>query len=174
MKSRCFVLLNLQGADGRARSTWVHAGRPPLADNGEQTRFRDLQPAGLIFAFFFLFQPFSLVRHHAPTAGQIEVRSSKHVIGYLGGVTAALIGPSPTFISTGQHHGGLSPGRILSSIHFCTFLLGRSASVRTFVYFSGNSCNPDTALVCRNLSTPAPEFEEVSRASPGPNEPEEC
>jgi hypothetical protein len=33
-----------------------------------------------IFGFFLLFQRFSLARHHAPTAGQIEVRSSKQVI----------------------------------------------------------------------------------------------
>jgi hypothetical protein len=52
----------------------------------------------------FLFQRFSLMPHHAPTAGQIEVRYSKHIIGYLSGVTPALVGLLPTFVSTVQHH----------------------------------------------------------------------
>jgi hypothetical protein len=49
---------------------------------------------------------FSLVRHHAPTAGRIEVRSSKHVIGCLSGVTPALIGPWPTLVSTVRNRHG--------------------------------------------------------------------
>jgi hypothetical protein len=49
---------------------------------------------------FFLFEQLSLLGHRAPMAGQIEVRSSKHVIGYLSGITPALIGPLPTFVST--------------------------------------------------------------------------
>jgi hypothetical protein len=52
----------------------------------------------------FPFQRFSFVRHLAPTAGQIEVRYSKHIIGCLSGATAALVGPLPTFVSTVQHH----------------------------------------------------------------------
>jgi hypothetical protein len=47
---------------------------------------------------------FSLVRHHTPTAGQIEVGSSKHIVSYLSGVALALIGPLPTFVSTVQHN----------------------------------------------------------------------
>jgi hypothetical protein len=62
----------------------------------------------LLFGFFFLFQRFSLVRHHSPTASQIEVRSSKDVIGYLSSVMPALIGPLSAFVSTVQlriaHH----------------------------------------------------------------------
>jgi hypothetical protein len=49
-----------------------------------------------------------LVRHHSPTASQIEVRSSKDVIGYLSSVMPALIGPLSAFVSTVQlriaHH----------------------------------------------------------------------
>jgi len=52
----------------------------------------------------FPFQRFSFVRHDAPTAGQIEVRYSKHIIGYLSGATAALVCPLPTLVSTVQHH----------------------------------------------------------------------
>jgi hypothetical protein len=75
--------------------------RRPLTDNGEQTRLRGLQPISLLFlSFFFLFQRFSLVRHHAPTAGQIEIHSSKHVISYLSGVTPALHRP---FVGIRQH-----------------------------------------------------------------------
>jgi hypothetical protein len=40
------------------------------------------------------------VRHLAPTAGQIEVRYSKHIIGCLSGATAALVGP---FADIRQH-----------------------------------------------------------------------
>jgi hypothetical protein len=57
------------------------------------------KPPGF-FGFFFLFQRFSLVRHHAPTASQIEVGSSKDVIGYLSSVMPALIGPLSAFVST--------------------------------------------------------------------------
>ena len=60
---------------------------------------------------FFLFEQFSLLGHGAPMAGQIEVRSSKHVIGYLSGITPALIGPLPTFVSTVQYHGQEAPKR---------------------------------------------------------------
>jgi hypothetical protein len=52
----------------------------------------------------FPFQRFSFVRHLAPTASQIEVRYSKHIIGCLSGATAALVGSLPTFVSTVQHH----------------------------------------------------------------------
>jgi hypothetical protein len=53
---------------------------------------------------------FTLVRYLAPKAGQIDVRSSKHVIGYdLSSITPALVGPLPTFVSAAQHHGGSSP-----------------------------------------------------------------
>jgi hypothetical protein len=44
------------------------------------------------------------VRHLAPTAGQIEVRYSKNIIGCSSGAKAALVGPLPTFVSTVQHH----------------------------------------------------------------------
>jgi hypothetical protein len=109
--------------------------RRPLTDNGEQIRLRGLQPISLLFlSFFFLFQRFSLVRHHAPTAGQIEIRSSKHVIGYLSGVTPALVGPLPTFVSTVQHRGGSSPqGRTLTGIMFARF--ATKAGVRIHLPF---------------------------------------
>jgi hypothetical protein len=61
------------------------------------------------FGSFFLFKRSGLVRHHAPTASQIEVRSSKDVIGYLSSVTPALLGPSLALVSTVEHHGGSSP-----------------------------------------------------------------
>jgi hypothetical protein len=83
--------------------------RRPLTDKGKQIPLHEVQPTNLLFSFFFLFEQFSFVRHHAPTAGQIEVRFSKHVISYLSGVTPALVGPFPTFVSTVQHHGGSSP-----------------------------------------------------------------
>ena len=51
----------------------------------------------------FSFQRFSFVRHLAPTAGQIEVRYPKQIIGCLNGATAALVGPLQTFVSTAQH-----------------------------------------------------------------------
>ena len=51
----------------------------------------------------FPFQRFSFVRHLAPTAGQIEVRYPKQIIGCLNGATAALVGPLQTFVSTAQH-----------------------------------------------------------------------
>jgi len=41
----------------------------------------------------------------SPTAGQIEVRTSKHVI-YSGGITSALVGPLPTVVCTAQHVAG--------------------------------------------------------------------
>jgi hypothetical protein len=63
------------------------------------------------FGSFFLFPRSSLLRHHAPTASQVEVRSSKHVIGYFSSGTPALVGPSPALVSTVQHHGGSSPRR---------------------------------------------------------------
>jgi hypothetical protein len=88
----------------------------------------------LLFAFFFfLFQQFSFVRQHAPTAGQIEVRFSKNVIGYLSGVTPpALVGPFPTFVSTVQHHDGSSP----TPIHVCTFReQGRESAVSFRLFF---------------------------------------
>src|SRR6266566_8849823 len=96
-------------------------GSAPTRDNGKVnsdrplergSRLRDLQPTSLLFGFFFLFQRFSLVRHHSPTASQIEVRSSKDVIGYLSSVMPALIGPLSAFVSTVQHHGGSPPGRL--------------------------------------------------------------
>jgi hypothetical protein len=68
----------------------------PSRGNSE---LRDSQPNGLLFGFP---QQISLVRHHAPTAGQIEVRSSKHVISYLTGVTPTFVGLSPKFVSTVQ------------------------------------------------------------------------
>jgi hypothetical protein len=49
-------------------------------------------------------------------AGQIEVRFSKHVISYLSGVTQALVGPFPTFVSMVQHHGGSSPASIFARL----------------------------------------------------------
>jgi hypothetical protein len=52
----------------------------------------------------FPFQRFSFVRHLAPTAGQIQIRYSKHIIGCLSGAMATLVGPLPTFVSTVQHH----------------------------------------------------------------------
>jgi hypothetical protein len=52
----------------------------------------------------FPFQRFSFVRHLAPTAGQIEVRYSKHIICFLSGAMATLVLPLPTFVSTVQHH----------------------------------------------------------------------
>jgi len=64
------------------------------------------------FGFFFLFQRFSLLRYRPPTASQIEVRSSKDVIGYLSSVMPALIGPLSAFVSTVEHHGGSPPGRL--------------------------------------------------------------
>jgi hypothetical protein len=56
----------------------------------------------------FPFQRFSFVRHLAPTARQIQVRYSKHIIGCLSSATAALVGPLPTLVSTVQHHCGHS------------------------------------------------------------------
>jgi hypothetical protein len=102
--------------------------------NGEQIRLRDVPPTSLLFAFFFLFQQFSFVRHHAPTAGQIEVRSSKHVIGYLSGVTSALVGPFPTFVSTVQHHGE-SSWWIVPRHSFSHVLRGKLESIAVFRLF---------------------------------------
>jgi hypothetical protein len=65
------------------------------------SRLRDLRPTTLL-----LFHQFGLIRHHAPTASQIELRSSKHGIGRLSGITSALVSPLPIFVSTVQHHGG--------------------------------------------------------------------
>jgi hypothetical protein len=67
---------------------------------------------GFVWGHGFPFQRFSFVRHLEPTARQIEVRYSKHIIGCLSGATAALIGPLPTFVSTVQHH-------CCHSRHFC-------------------------------------------------------
>jgi hypothetical protein len=68
----------------------------------------------------FPFQRFSFVRHLAPTASQIEVRYSKHIVGCLSGATAALVGPLPTFVSTVQHH-------CCHSRHFCKRTGGHSS-----------------------------------------------
>jgi hypothetical protein len=38
---------------------------------------------------------------------------SRHIIGYLSGVTAALVGPLPTFVSTVQHHGDRPLGHLI-------------------------------------------------------------
>jgi hypothetical protein len=102
---------------------------------GEQIRLRDLPPTPLAFAFFFLFQRFSLVRHHAPTASQIEVRSSKHVIRYLSGLTPALVRSLPTFISTVRHHGGSSPSPYIDRHPSSHILRGRPESAAIFRLF---------------------------------------
>jgi hypothetical protein len=73
-----------------------------------------------LFGFFFLF---SLVRHHAPTVSQIEVHSSKHIIGHLSSVMPALIGPLSAFVSTVEHHGGSSPRRSIDTHPFAHVLL---------------------------------------------------
>src|SRR5215471_20842964 len=84
------------GADLSRRSASRPRSRPRTAESG-----RLLGCTGYWFRWGqgFPFQRFSFVRHLAPTAGQIEVRYSKDIIGCLSSATAALVGSLPTFVS---------------------------------------------------------------------------
>jgi hypothetical protein len=83
---------------------------------------------------------------------KIEVRSSKHVVGHFSSVTPTLVGPSPAFVSTVQHHGGSSPKPPIDPHPFSHVLLGRpdlycipaacrisSSSRHIFTFVSGAS-----------------------------------
>src|ERR1700747_3568000 len=102
----------------RSRSTDRCRARYNNKRDGKQTYPESTR----FFGCFFLFQRSGLVRHDAPTTSQIEVRSSKDIIGFLSGVTPALLGPSPAFVSTIEHHGGIVlPVHLVTRIHFHSF-----------------------------------------------------
>jgi hypothetical protein len=88
------------GGDLFRRLSYTGRGSEPLRANTCSA----VLGIGFVGPTAFRFQRFSLVRHLAPTASQIEVRYSKYIISCLSGATPALVDPLPTFVSTIQHH----------------------------------------------------------------------